>query len=67
MGIGISIFFLALGAVLAFAVNADAEGFNVNTVGYILMAVGALGLLLTTLIFGNRGTTEHTTTVDHHH
>ena len=53
MGIGVSIFFIALGAVLAFAINVEAEGFNVNTVGIILMVVGALGLLVTTLIFGS--------------
>jgi hypothetical protein len=53
MGIGVSIFFIALGAVLAFAINVEAEGFNVNTVGIILMIVGALGLLVTTLIFGS--------------
>ena len=58
MGIGISIFFIALGAVLAFAVNVEAEGFNVNTIGVILMIVGAIGLLFTTLIFGNRETHE---------
>ena len=58
MGIGISIFFVAVGAILAFAVSVDAEGFNVNTVGIILMIVGGLGLLVTTLIFGNRGETH---------
>ena len=60
MGIGISIFFIALGAVLAFAVSVEGEGFNVNTIGIILMVVGAIGLLVTTLIFGsNRETHGH--------
>lgn len=44
-GIGVSIFLLALGAILAFAVRAQAQGFDVNTVGVILMIVGGVGLL----------------------
>jgi hypothetical protein len=50
MGIGASIFLLALGAILAFAVNYSFSGIDINVIGYILMAAGALGLLLTTLL-----------------
>ena len=46
-GFGGSVFLIALGAILAFAVSVDAEGFNLNTIGYILMAAGALGAVLT--------------------
>lgn len=46
-GYGGSIFLLALGAILAFAVSVDAEGFNLNTIGWILMGAGALGVVLT--------------------
>ncbi len=46
-GFGGSVFLLALGAILAFAVSVDAGGFNLNTIGYILMAAGALGAVLT--------------------
>lgn len=42
-GIGISILLFAVGAVLAFAVTAQAQGFDVNTVGVILMIVGGVG------------------------
>ena len=52
MGIGISVFLMAVGAVLAFAVDVSTEGFNLNTVGIILMVVGALGLLTSLVIFG---------------
>lgn len=52
MGIGVSIFLMAVGAVLTFAINAEAEGFNINTIGIILMVVGALGLLASMVIFG---------------
>ncbi|HUZ42785.1 MAG TPA: DUF6458 family protein [Acidimicrobiales bacterium] len=52
MGIGISVFLLAVGAVLAFAVHAVARGVDLQTIGYILMAVGAVGLLAALLISG---------------
>lgn len=52
MGIGISVFLMAVGAILAFAVDVTTEGFNLNTVGIILMVVGALGLLTSMVIFG---------------
>ena len=53
MGIGVSLFLLALGAILKFAVTATTEGFNIETVGVILMIVGALGLLLTLLFWSD--------------
>ena len=46
MGIGTSIFLIALGAILKYAVTADVSGVDVNTVGLILMIVGAIGLLV---------------------
>ena len=46
MGIGVSVFLLAVGAILTFAIEVDStEGLNVNTVGIILMVAGAIGLL----------------------
>lgn len=49
--IGTSIFLIALGAILAFAVTADTaqEGFSVQTAGVVLMVVGAVALLLRVL------------------
>lgn len=52
MYIGFSIFLIALGAILTFAVNASAEGFNINTAGWILMLAGALGVVLSLLVLG---------------
>lgn len=46
-GYGGSVFLIAVGAILAFAVSVDAEGFNLNTIGWILMGAGALGVVLT--------------------
>jgi hypothetical protein len=46
VGIGTSIFLIALGAILYFAVNADISGLEISTVGLILMIVGILGLII---------------------
>ena len=46
MGIGVSIFLLAVGAILAFAVNVPSDGINLDTVGVILIVLGLVGLLL---------------------
>ncbi len=46
MGIGTSIFLIAIGAILYFAVNADISGLEISTVGLILMIVGIIGLLI---------------------
>ncbi len=54
MGIGASVFLLALGAILAFAVTDAINGVDLTAVGYILMVAGAVGLLMTTLVFGRR-------------
>ena len=54
MGIGVSVFLLAVGAILAFAVEVEAEGLNLNSVGVILMIAGAVGLAMTALVYGRR-------------
>jgi Domain of unknown function (DUF6458) len=46
MGIGTSIFLIAVGAILRFAVTASVEGIELSTVGLILMIVGIVGLLI---------------------
>ena len=46
MYIGTSIFLIALGAILAFAVNATVAGFEIQTAGVILMVVGVIGLVI---------------------
>jgi hypothetical protein len=49
MPLGTSIFLLALGAILRYAVTATVSGISITTVGLILMIVGALGLVLSLL------------------
>jgi hypothetical protein len=56
MGIGASIFLIAVGAILAFAVHADVSGLDIAVVGWILMIVGIVGLLMTAFIWGPRRT-----------
>jgi hypothetical protein len=46
MYIGTSIFLIALGAVLKYAVTATVAGINIQTAGLILMIVGAIGLII---------------------
>ena len=46
MGIGTSLFLIAVGAILYFAVNADVSGLEISTIGIILMVIGIVGLLI---------------------
>lgn len=49
MSFGTSIFLIAVGAILRFAVYVSASGFSIHTIGVILMAVGGAGLILSIL------------------
>lgn len=62
MGIGVGIFLLAIGAILAFAIEWDPAGVSVDVMGWILMIAGALGILLELLIFGPRRRAGRTVT-----
>ena len=55
MGMGTSIFLIAVGAILDFAVKVQTNGFNLNTIGLILMIVGALGLVLSLIFWSSWG------------
>jgi hypothetical protein len=50
MGIGTSLFLIAVGAILKFAVTASVSGVELATVGVILMVVGILGLVISLLV-----------------
>lgn len=49
VGIGTSLFLIAVGAILKFAVTASVSGIELETVGAILMVVGILGLVIALL------------------
>jgi hypothetical protein len=57
MTIGGSLFLIAVGAILAFAVTDSVAGIDLPTVGWILMVVGVVGLVLG-LVLMNRGRSE---------
>jgi hypothetical protein len=54
MQIGSSLVLIALGAILAFAVTDRINDVDLTTVGYILLAVGAIGLVVSLVISGQR-------------
>jgi hypothetical protein len=54
MTIGASIFLIAVGAILKFAVTATVAGINIQTVGVILMFAGAIGLLIGLFLIANK-------------
>lgn len=63
MGIGVSIFLIAVGAILAFAVNVTTSGLDLDTVGVILMIVGVIGLLMSLLFWSSWSPYRRDTTV----
>ena len=65
MGISTSIVLIAIGAILAFAVDVTVSGLELQTVGWILLVVGAIGLLLSLLFWSSwGGFRSRTTSVD---
>jgi len=57
MGLGTSIFLIAVGAILRYAVTISIEGFELQTAGLILMILGIIGLVisLAVMFMGDRG------------
>jgi hypothetical protein len=55
MGIGVSLILIAIGAILAFAVDAEVSGMDVQTVGWILLIVGIVGALLSLIFWSSWG------------
>jgi hypothetical protein len=51
MTIGTSLFVIAVGAILRYAVTAHVEGVNLDIAGLVLMIVGGLGLVLGLFLF----------------
>jgi hypothetical protein len=52
--IGTSIFLIAVGAILKFAVTASLSGISIATVGLILMIAGIVGLLISLFLLTTR-------------
>ena len=57
MSIGVGIFLIAVGAILRFGITTvSTNGFNVHTIGDILMIIGALGVVLWLIVWAPWGT-----------
>jgi hypothetical protein len=75
MGISLSIFLMAVGAVLAWAVTAEVSGVDVQVAGVILLVIGAIGFVASLIFWsswggfggdrsnGGGGSSAHTTVV----
>ena len=55
MGIGVSLILIAVGAVLTFAVHVSGHGFNLHTIGIILLVVGGIGALISLIFWSSWG------------
>lgn len=59
MGIVTSMFLIAVGAIMRFAVTVQGHGFNVHTTGVVLMIVGAVGAVLSIAFWASWGGFGH--------
>jgi hypothetical protein len=67
MGFGTSIFLVAVGAILDFAIDVQTTGVDLHAIGVILMIVGGIGLFLSFLFWnswGGFGSSRRTTVVE---
>jgi hypothetical protein len=53
MGIGVGLLLIAVGAVLAWAVDVSTSGFNIHAIGYILLIVGIIGVILSMIFWSS--------------
>ena len=53
MGLGVSLLLIAAGAILAFAVNAEVSGVDVQAVGWILLIVGIVGGVISMIFWSS--------------
>lgn len=62
MRIGLSIFLIAVGAILRFALETSVEGINLGMTGVILMAVGAIGLVISLFLWSSATSRQRSAT-----
>ena len=55
MGIVVSFILIIVGAIMRFAVTAEADGFDVNMVGVILLLVGLVGVVFSIVFWASWG------------
>lgn len=54
MGIGVSVFLIAVGAILTFALDASVSGVDLDLVGIIMMVAGVIGIVVDLAVFAPR-------------
>ena len=54
MRVGASLFLIALGAMLKFAVSATVSGIDLTMIGLILMIIGGFGLIISLILLSSR-------------
>lgn len=64
MALGSGIFLVVVGAILAFAVDVTLSGLDLQVVGWICMAAGALAIVLSLVTNTQRANTSHTEVVE---
>jgi hypothetical protein len=53
MGLGLGILLTATGAILAWAVDVNTNGVNINSVGYILLVAGLISIVLSMIFWSS--------------
>ncbi len=64
MGIGLGIFLIVVGAILAFAVQDSISGVDLTMIGYICLGAGLLALIIALIVNAQRANTSHRTVVE---
>lgn len=64
MGIGLGIFLIVVGAILAFAVRDNLDAVDLTMVGYICLAAGVVALIAALVMNAQRTRTTHTEVVE---
>ncbi|MBA2456254.1 MAG: hypothetical protein H0V48_06935 [Nocardioidaceae bacterium] len=64
MGIGVGIFLIAVGAIIVFALDVNIPGVDNFSLGWILIALGALAVVLALVMNQQRAHTSHTSRVE---
>jgi hypothetical protein len=55
MGLGASLFLIAIGAILVWGVTGEVAGADLDAIGVILMIVGGIGIVLSMLFWSSWG------------
>jgi hypothetical protein len=55
MGVGVSLALVAIGAILRYATTKTVTGFNIQTIGLILIIIGIIGFVVSWFFWGSWG------------